>query len=327
MVIDGSTLYVGGQFTSIGGQTRNRAAALDIATGTPTAWDPNANGLVRTLTLDGANVYAGGFFTNIGGQLRNNIAKLNTTTGAAANWNPNANSEVFQMIVDGTTVYAAGTFTSIGGQTRNRIAALPNSGANPIPTAWDPNADAHVTELALDGSILYVGGTFSTIGGAARSRIAAIHTGSGIAVSWNPGANDAVQTLALSGSSLYAGGLFRVIGGDAHPYFAALPTASTADDAPLGSFESSLALTSSPNPVRARAAVRFAIPTAGSVHLAVFDVAGRRVATLVNHEWMSAGSAGSHDATFETRALAEGVYFARLEVGSQRQTTKILVVR
>ncbi len=40
---NGSTVYAGGNFTSIGGQARNRIAALDAATGAATAWDPNAD--------------------------------------------------------------------------------------------------------------------------------------------------------------------------------------------------------------------------------------------------------------------------------------------
>ncbi len=34
-------IYVGGFFTSIGGQNRNSLAALDLTTGMATAWNPN----------------------------------------------------------------------------------------------------------------------------------------------------------------------------------------------------------------------------------------------------------------------------------------------
>ncbi|GIW09481.1 MAG: hypothetical protein KatS3mg061_0538 [Dehalococcoidia bacterium] len=42
LAVSGSTVYVGGGFTSVGGQTRNRLAALDAATGNVTSWNPNA---------------------------------------------------------------------------------------------------------------------------------------------------------------------------------------------------------------------------------------------------------------------------------------------
>jgi len=45
--VSGSTLYVGGFFTSIGGQVRTGIAALDAATGTVTDWNPSANNSLR----------------------------------------------------------------------------------------------------------------------------------------------------------------------------------------------------------------------------------------------------------------------------------------
>ena len=71
LAVSGSTVYAGGDFTSIGGQTRNRIAALDAATGLATAWDPDADNRVLALAVSGSTVYAGGQFTRIGGKPRN----------------------------------------------------------------------------------------------------------------------------------------------------------------------------------------------------------------------------------------------------------------
>src|SRR4030042_1805457 len=79
----GSTVYAGGDFTSIGGQARNRIAALDATTGLATTWNPNAYERVRTLRLSGSTVYAGGNFTSVGGETRNRIAALAATPGRA----------------------------------------------------------------------------------------------------------------------------------------------------------------------------------------------------------------------------------------------------
>ena len=70
---DGKIL-AGGDFTTIGGQLRNRIARLDPTTGLADSFNPNANDIVFSIAVqpDG-KVLAGGSFTSIGGQLRNRI--------------------------------------------------------------------------------------------------------------------------------------------------------------------------------------------------------------------------------------------------------------
>lgn len=70
----------------------------------------------------------------------------------------------------------------------------------------------------------------------------------------------------------------------------------------------------SPNPVRDAARFAFRLPRADDVRLDVFDLNGRRVGTVV------AGplAAGDHAATWKRGAgVTPGVYFARLQVGTQ----------
>ncbi|MFO1372338.1 MAG: PQQ-binding-like beta-propeller repeat protein [Candidatus Competibacteraceae bacterium] len=60
LVVSGNTVYVGGEFDSIGGQARNHLAALDANTGAATAWNPSPDGYrVSTLAIAGNTVYAG----------------------------------------------------------------------------------------------------------------------------------------------------------------------------------------------------------------------------------------------------------------------------
>jgi hypothetical protein len=59
------------------------------------------------------------------------------------------------------------------------------------------------------------------------------------------------------------------------------------------------------------------------VTLQVYDVLGRRVATLEQGR----KKAGRHTARLETGRLSSGVYFGRLKAGEQTRTQKITVVR
>jgi hypothetical protein len=224
LAVSGTTLFVSGRFTSIGGQARNRIAALDVATGAATAWNPDANEIVGTLAVSGSTVYAVGSFTSIGGQARSYIAALDAATGAATAWNPAPDNEVYGVAVSGSTVYVGGAFIGIGGQTRPRIAGL--DAATGAATAWNPGANDVVSDLAVSGPTVYVRGTFTSIGGQSRFSIAALDALTGMATAWDPQPNDFVSSLAVSGPLVYVGGLFTQIGGQARFGLAALDAAT-----------------------------------------------------------------------------------------------------
>src|SRR5437870_1172537 len=87
---DGKIL-IGGVFTSIVGQPRNRIARLNATTGFADSFDPNANGDVYSIVVQAdGKILAGGLFTFIGGQARNDIARLDAATGLADSFDPNA---------------------------------------------------------------------------------------------------------------------------------------------------------------------------------------------------------------------------------------------
>src|SRR5207302_7508661 len=92
LVAKRSALYVGGDFTSIGGQARSHVAALDTS-GKATSWNPDANDDVDALAVKGPTVYAGGQFTSIGGRPRNRIAALDTS-GKATSFDPDPDNYV-----------------------------------------------------------------------------------------------------------------------------------------------------------------------------------------------------------------------------------------
>ncbi len=226
-----NAIYAGGDFTDIGGTTRNHVAEIDTS-GNGTGWNPSANKIVRALGLSGSSVFAGGDFTSVGAQTRNNIAELDSS-GQLTSCNPNADNELLTVAVapDGNTVYLGGSFTQVGGQSRNAIAAIDSSCQL---TAWDPNASGNVQVLAVSGNTVYAGGNFNgvnSIGGADRNRIAALDASSGAATSWDPDASGNVQVLAVSGNTVYAGGNFNgvnSIGGADRNRIAALDASSGA---------------------------------------------------------------------------------------------------
>jgi len=217
--------FLGGDFTSVGGQPRNRLARID-ADGNVTAWNPNAHGLIRGMAVSGGVVYVGGDFDSIGGQPRSHIAAIDAADGSVTAWDPNADGGLIAVAVSGGVVYAGGGFRSIGGQPRNNIAALDSvTGA---ATSWNPDASGTVIALAVGNGVLYAGGAFGSIGGQSRNNIAAIDVASGAATGWNPNADQAVYALAVSGGVVFAGGTFSYMGGQQRVGIAMLDAASGA---------------------------------------------------------------------------------------------------
>lgn len=250
---DGRTLYIGGDFTTVGGVARNHIASVNTAAGTVLPWDPNADGVVRTLVLsaDGTTIYAGGDFATIGGQPRRGVAMLQIVNGKATAWDAAMTGTAVRSLVStGATLYVGGDFSQIGGQARNNLAALSTVLDTNMATGWDPGADGTVHALALsgDGARLYAGGAFATVNGvAARNCIAGFRTDvdSADVLAWNPGLDSTITTIdalmtAESGDVLYAGGNFTRIGATDLAGLAAFGIAAprTVVDPPGGGYQS-----------------------------------------------------------------------------------------
>jgi hypothetical protein len=83
-----------------------------------------------------------------------------------------------------------------------------------------------------------------------------------------------------------------------------------------------------PNPFVSATMVGFTLPQSGHVDLAVYDVAGRRVATL----FTGVKGAGDHSVPWngvgdDGRRVSAGIYFCRIQAGNTSATRKLVVMR
>ncbi|HET7250263.1 MAG TPA: T9SS type A sorting domain-containing protein [Gemmatimonadales bacterium] len=222
-----STIYVGGQFSSLGGVERHNVAALDAVTGEATPWNPDANHQVLALTVSGDAIYLGGYFSRLGAVPRHNIGVVDRATGAATAWNPYSNGPVFSLAVGRGVVYAAGWFDIIGGADRSFLAAIDSASGS--ATAWDPQANDIVNVVVASDSAVYAGGWFYRIGGGARSSIAALSPGTGRLLAWDAACDhNVVNTIAVGGGVVYFGGSFRRVGGQGRSGVAAVDSVTGA---------------------------------------------------------------------------------------------------
>ncbi len=83
-----------------------------------------------------------------------------------------------------------------------------------------------------------------------------------------------------------------------------------------------------PNPFNPATRITFALPRASEVDLAVYDISGRRVATLMS----GMVDAGHHEVVWQGRddrggVVSSGVYFSRLISGAEMQTRKMTLLK
>jgi len=87
-------------------------------------------------------------------------------------------------------------------------------------------------------------------------------------------------------------------------------------------------ISAGPNPFNPKVVVRFGLPRSGQAKMDVFDVRGRRVASLLDESL----EAGHHEVSWQGkdvkgRGVASGVYFMKLTCGDVEQTQRVLLVK
>jgi len=196
------SLYVGGEFTTIAGEPRNRAASFNATTLNP--WDPNADGTVHDLRVVGATTYLVGEFTNLGGLPRSYAGAVSSGgIGATTSWDPFLFSKGSALGSSGNNIWIGGSFASVGGLKRANLAEIDLTSGH--ATAWNPSPPGYVNAIVWSHSHVI----FST----GASGLARAHVQTGAIDSWNPQVQGEVLALAnWKDNTLFVGGNFGLVG-------------------------------------------------------------------------------------------------------------------
>ena len=209
---DKTVLYLGGDFTTVNGTTRNRVAALTIPTGTLRSFNANSNGRVRGVAASAGTVYLGGSFSTVGGVTRRSAAAVDATTGALrTGFTANADNLVYDVALSqqGDHVYLAGGFRNVNSTPANAAAAVdPTTGAlQPLPanSVVPQPSGACISEMKTvdtDQDSVYFGAE-GTGGGCFDGTFAAnVADGS---LKWQSQCLGATQGLVVLGGQVYTG--------------------------------------------------------------------------------------------------------------------------
>ncbi|MBI5583321.1 MAG: IPT/TIG domain-containing protein [Deltaproteobacteria bacterium] len=213
-------LYVGGEFTTVGGGLSggNPASRIAMWDGTWHTLGEGLNGTVYALALDNAgNLYAAGEFTYAGSLYVNHIALWDGSQWHALGGGLSGSNYVLALTFDGDgRLYAGGYFSQAGNKQVNGVAMWNGLEWSGLGGGMDDGVGA----LAVDGNgYLYAGGDFLFAGPDQAAHIARWN-----GFNWSPlgsGTDSNVRTLAVAGTRLMVGGVFKRAGGIPSSYLGA----------------------------------------------------------------------------------------------------------
>ncbi len=225
--------FIGGNFTQVGGFTRNSLAHILPDKTLDMNWNPNVNLNVQDyptsyphidkIVINGTDMFVTGYFVQIGGLPRNGFAKISVATGQVdANWNTNLNgiNGIKKMIFVGNDIFVCGGFSQIGGLERRGIAKLSKI-TGQVDSIWNPNPNnasnsyGSIGDMLLYGTSLIISHNIELFNTQNIYNVAKISTTSTGAVdtAWKPNPNQSIGSMVLSGTNLFLSGQFTTIGG------------------------------------------------------------------------------------------------------------------
>jgi hypothetical protein len=219
----GQYVYIGGDFTNVGGIAANYIARWDIDTNTWTAMG-NLNGHVWAIEVDqdDGTIYIGGEFTQDGVTVLNRIARWGVSLGAWVALSTGMDQLVRGLAIGpDNTLYACGDFTTAGGVNVDYCAQWNELAWSAIGGAGNGPDFPPVHAIALDSAQrIYVSGQFNNVGVTAALNIAVFD------ITWQAldgGLQNDGRALAIDANDdVYVGGDFiNVDGGNVDADFIA----------------------------------------------------------------------------------------------------------
>lgn len=240
LATDGTSLFVGGSFTTVNGASRTGLVALDPGGATVSGFGASvtAGTEVDDLVVANGALYVAGAFTQISGAAHSGLAAVDPTSGAVvpgvavdfAGLHNGGVSHVAKIDVspDGGTLVAIGNFTTAGGQPREQIAMLDLTAGTATLSSWSTQRfvmqcasrfDTYIRDVDIDPTGTYVavvttgafyGGVNANTMCDSASRWELGRTGSNQQPTWiDYAGGDTMWSVAATGAAIYTGGHYR----------------------------------------------------------------------------------------------------------------------
>jgi hypothetical protein len=161
----GSEIFLGGNFTTVGGKAHNHLAATaacvnhSTCPGAVQPWAPGTDGGVYALAAEGNTLYVGGLFKRINNVRHRDLGAVTISQGKLTRFAPSgAPRQVRALLISpgGARVFVGGNFQSIGSSAQNHLAAL--NAVTGAPGRWRDHPPYAVLSLAETSSTLWAAG-------------------------------------------------------------------------------------------------------------------------------------------------------------------------
>ncbi len=241
---DGTSIYAGGSFGSVGGNSAiSRVVKLTSAGSVVGAFNAVPNRPVNEVVVRGSRLYIGGSFTSVRSgtttTARSRLAMLDASTGAVSFglnvpfegvYDPALGGSTqikrFDVSADGSRLIAVGNFATVGGLARVQVAMLDTSGPTATVAPWATTRYARANnncssrfdtfmrdvDFAPDGSWFAINTTGAFAGGSNSATLCDTTTrwetaSTGNNPTWtNYTGGDTLYGVAITGSAVYVGG-------------------------------------------------------------------------------------------------------------------------
>ncbi|MEO5626243.1 MAG: hypothetical protein ABIQ70_09585 [Dokdonella sp.] len=223
LAADGSTIFAGGSFTEIGGQSRLNVARLSSQTGLAVpGWNASANSTVSSLLpVSGNKLFIGGQFDHVGDQERTGIAALSAQGIPIAPLVETLSRGQVEAVAaqPNGSVLVGGDFLRADGLPRRNILRLLADGT--LDKEWNPSLPFKVERIAIhDDTMLYASGWDPAV---LRHSIVARVAHGGVDAGWIAYVDSWLNSLAVDGTGrVYVGGAFSTINNIAKRWIARL---------------------------------------------------------------------------------------------------------
>jgi uncharacterized delta-60 repeat protein len=241
VLVSGSNVYFGGDFTTYQAPPINYLVKLDNTGAVDTTFNVGAgtNSTVTSMVTqsDGKILIAGSAFTTYSGSSSTRIARINTNGNRDATFNVGAglNGVAYDMKVqpDGKII-AAGGMTTYSGSTNSGIVRINTNGTKDTTFNVGVGSTGAINQLALqsDGKIIAIGAT-TAYSGSSNAGIVRINTDGTKDTTFNMGSGfntTSVLTIGIqSTGKIIVGGNFSIYSGSTNNYIVRINTDGTKD--------------------------------------------------------------------------------------------------